>query len=174
MIKLPDLPIRPTRLTHREVRTLAGLFALTAACAVPSTEDSVNFRDGLTPDDCEPASNANKQRVCHAKSNGHVLIEVSNNAADKHLDPAVGHDGDELPGDEGLNCVCETLTAANLCDGAQAGTQCSDEDACTAADACDGAGTCVAGTPIVCDTAQGRADGTLTQCQAYTGHLRAR
>ncbi len=142
---------------------------LSASCAAPVEDGNHELRDGLTPDDCDPASNPNKQRVCHDKNNGHVLIEVSVNAADKHLDPQTGHDGDALPGDAGLNCVCEPLTAANLCDGAVAGTECSDEDACTAGDVCDGSGSCVPGTPLVCDTAQGQLDGVITQCQQYTG-----
>jgi len=140
-----------------------------AGCAGDVPAEPGASRQPLSSADCEGPSQSHKRRVCHLTGDGYVLLEVSANAASRHLDSGHGHGADVAPGDGGLNCVCEPLSPDNLCVGAAAGTACSDDDACTAADACDGAGACASGEPLACDTAQARADGVLTDCQEYTG-----
>ena len=140
-----------------------------ATCSLEPTVESIGSQQrALSSADCEPSANPNKQKVCHANALDYVMIEVSTNAAAKHLDPDHGHSGDLLPGEGGLNCVCEPLTGASLCVGAVAGTECSDDDACTEADDCDGGGGCQPGPQATCDTLDARADGVLNECQEFT------
>ena len=54
---------------------------------------------------CAPASKSHKERICHRSARKLKLIEVGKPAVPAHM----GH-GDVIPGTEGLDCNCQTVT----------------------------------------------------------------